>query len=297
MNLPIFGGVEIGGSEIVCAIGTSPMNILNETIIFTRSPSETLPEIIQFFLNQQKEYGNITAIGIASFGPLDLNPRSPTYGQIISTPKSGWVGTDVIHPFQNALNIPVYLDTDVNGAALGEWLSGAGRGFDTILYMTVGTGIGVGAIFSGKIFHGSNHPEMGHMRIPHDFVNDPFVGICPFHGDCLEGLASGHAMELRWLSRPENLPYNHPAWALEAQYLAYATTNLIFTFSPQRIILGGGIMRHLGLLKRIQQETNKLVNGYGNFGEREINQIMVEPMLGDRAGVCGAIGLAMQANQ
>jgi len=297
MNLPIFGGVEIGGSEIVCAIGTSPMNILNETIIFTRSPSETLPEIIQFFLNQQKEYGNITAIGIASFGPLDLNPRSPTYGQIISTPKSGWVGTDVIHPFQNALNIPVYLDTDVNGAALGEWLSGAGRGFDTILYMTVGTGIGVGAIFSGKIFHGSNHPEMGHMRIPHDFVNDPFVGICPFHGDCLEGLASGHAMELRWLSRPENLPYNHPAWALEAQYLAYATTNLIFTFSPQRIILGGGIMRHLGLLKRIQRETNKLVNGYGNFGEREINQIMVEPMLGDRAGVCGAIGLAMQANQ
>ncbi len=297
MNLPIFGGVEIGGSEIVCAIGTSPMNILNETIIFTRSPSETLPEIIQFFLNQQKEYGNITAIGIASFGPLDLNPRSPTYGQIISTPKSGWVGTDVIHPFQNALNIPVYLDTDVNGAALGEWLSGAGRGFDTILYMTVGTGIGVGAIFSGKIFHGSNHPEMGHMRIPHDFVNDPFAGICPFHGDCLEGLASGHAMELRWLSRPENLPYNHPAWALEAQYLAYATTNLIFTFSPQRIILGGGIMRHLGLLKRIQQETNKLVNGYGNFGEREINQIMVEPMLGDRAGVCGAIGLAMQANQ
>ena len=297
MNLPIFGGVEIGGSEIVCAIGTSPMNILNETIIFTRSPSETLPEIIQFFLNQQKEYGNITAIGIASFGPLDLNPRSPTYGQIISTPKSGWVGTDVIHPFQNALNIPVYLDTDVNGAALGEWLSGAGRGFDTILYMTVGTGIGVGAIFSGKIFHGSNHPEMGHMRIPHDFVNDPFVGICPFHGDCLEGLASGHAIELRWLSRPENLPYNHPAWALEAQYLAYATTNLIFTFSPQRIILGGGIMRHLGLLKRIQQETNKLVNGYGNFGEREINQIMVEPMLGDRAGVCGAIGLAMQANQ
>lgn len=297
MNLPIFGGVEIGGSEIVCAIGTSPMNILNETIIFTRSPSATLPEIIQFFLNQQKEYGNITAIGIASFGPLDLNPRSPTYGQIISTPKSGWVGTDVIHPFQNALNIPVYLDTDVNGAALGEWLSGAGRGFDTILYMTVGTGIGVGAIFSGKIFHGSNHPEMGHMRIPHDFVNDPFVGICPFHGDCLEGLASGHAMELRWLSRPENIPYNHPAWALEAQYLAYATTNLIFTFSPQRIILGGGIMRHLGLLKRIQQETNKLVNGYGNFGEREINQIMVEPMLGDRAGVCGAIGLAMQANQ
>lgn len=296
MNQSIFGGVEIGGSKVACAIGTSPINILKETIIPTRSPSETLPEIIQFFDSQKNEYGNLAAIGVASFGPLDLDPCSQTYGQIIATPKSGWVGSDVIHPFQNALNIPVFLDTDVNGAAFGEWLAGAGRGLNTILYMTIGTGIGVGVILSGQIFHGSKHPEMGHMRIPHDFINDPFVGICPFHGDCLEGLASGHAMELRWLSRPENLPYNHPAWTLEAQYLAYATTNLIFAFSPQRIILGGGIMRHLGLLKRIQRETSKLINGYGNLGEDEIVQILVEPMLGDRAGVCGAIGLAMQAH-
>jgi len=297
MNQPIFGGIEIGGSETVCAIGSPPANILKEIIFPTSSPSETFTNILQFFKSQQSVYGRISALGIASFGPIDLNPQSQTYGYILSTPKSGWSGFDVITPLQKALDIPIILDTDVNGAALGEWLAGAGKGLHTILYITVGTGIGVGAILSGKIFHGSNHPEMGHIRVPHDPINDPFIGACPFHGDCLEGLASGHAMELRWLTKPENLPDNHPAWALETQYLAYATTNLILSFSPQRIILGGGVMRHVGLLNRIRRETTKLINDYGAIGEREISRILVEPMLGDRAGVCGAIGLAAQAIQ
>ncbi|MGB9585970.1 MAG: ROK family protein, partial [Anaerolineales bacterium] len=167
MNQKLYGGVELGGTKVVCAIGSTPGNILCETTFPTHFPSETIPAIIQFFQEKQKEYGEISSLGIACFGPLDLDQRSANYGKITATPKSGWVETDILSPFEDAFNIPVYLDTDVNGAAIGEWLIGAGRGLDTILYMTVGTGIGVGAILHNKLFHGENHPEMGHMRVPH----------------------------------------------------------------------------------------------------------------------------------
>ncbi len=294
MKQTVFGGVEFGGTKVVCAVATSPDHILEESTYPTSTPDETIPCILQFFVDQQIKTGKLAALGIASFGPLDLKPHSPSFGQIISTPKKVWEGIDIIHPFQNAFNIPVYLDTDVNGAALGEWLIGSARGLSTILYMTVGTGIGMGAIISGKFLHGFNHPEYGHIRIPHNLEQDPFTGSCPYHGDCLEGLASGSAMQMRWSLQPEKLPNDHQAWELEAQYLAYAITNLILSFSPERIILGGGIMHHLGLVEKIKQGTTKLINGYENLTEKEINQMIVEPLLGNRAGVCGAIGFAMQ---
>ncbi len=237
----------------------------------------------------------LAAIGVASFGPVDLDPASPTYGHITTTPKPGWAGADVVGTLRTGLGLPVAFDTDVNAAALGEYRWGAARGADPCLYLTVGTGIGGGAIVHGRPLHGLIHPEMGHLRLPHDRVADPFPGVCPYHGDCFEGLASGPALLRRWGQPAETLPADHPAWALEARYIGLALANLICTLSPRRIVLGGGVMEHAGLLSLVRSEMQAALNGYVQARAllTDIDSYIVAPGLGRRAGVLGAIALAL----
>jgi fructokinase len=290
----LFGGIEAGGTNFVCAIGSGPDDVRHEVEFATTTPEETLGRAIDFFRARDAD---LAAVGIASFGPVDLDPASSTYGHITSTPKSGWEGTDIVGRVRQALGLPVGFDTDVNGAALGEYRWGAAQGLDTFVYLTIGTGIGGGGMAGGKLMHGLVHPEMGHIRVPHDRAADPFPGICPFHGDCLEGLASGPALEARWEQSPESLPDDHAAWSLEAHYLALALVNFICILSPQRIILGGGVMREQQLFPMIRENVQALLNGYVQAPEitEEIQDFIVAPALGDRAGVLGAMALAMRA--
>jgi len=288
--MTIYGGIEAGGTKFVCAVGTGPNDIRAETRFPTTTPQETIAHAIAFF----REQGPLAAIGIASFGPVDPNPASPTFGYITSTPKPGWANTDLAGPLKTALGVPVGFDTDVNGAALGEHHWGASQSLDTFIYLTIGTGIGGGAMVEGKLLHGVMHPEMGHIRIPHDRDQDPFEGICPFHIDCLEGLASGPAIEARWGTRAETLPPDHPAWELEAAYIAYALVNFTLTLAPHRIILGGGVMEQKQLFPLIRAKVQELLNGYLQVSEilEGIDDYIVPPGLGERAGVLGAIALA-----
>jgi len=287
----LYGGIEAGGTKFVCAVGTNPDDL--RTARFpTTTPPETLARAIAFFRQQAR--APLAAIGVASFGPIDLRPDSPTFGFITTTPKPGWANTDLVGSIRRAFNVPVGFDTDVNAAALGEHRWGAAQGLDTFIYLTIGTGIGGGGMASGKLLHGLIHPEMGHIRIPHDCARDPFPGACPYHGDCLEGLASGPAMEKRWGQRAETLPADHPAWELEARYLALALVNYICTLSPQRILLGGGVMEQAQLLPMIRRSTQRMLQGYVRAPEiiERINEYIVPPGLGERAGVLGAIALA-----
>ncbi len=293
----LYGGIEAGGTKFVCAIGRGPNELLGETRFPTTTPAETLGRAVDFLKEQQTRYGPLAAVGIASFGPVDLNPASATFGYITTTPKPGWGQVDVAGPIRAATGAPVGFDTDVNGAAMGEWRWGAAQGLDTFVYLTVGTGIGGGALANGKPLHGLLHPEMGHMRVGHDRDKDPFAGSCPYHGDCLEGLACGPAMQARWGQPAETLPPDHPAWALEAHYLGQAVANLVCTLSPQRIIIGGGVAGHAGLFPMIRAEAQKLLNGYVQVPAllKRIDDYVVPPGLGARAGVLGAIVLAERA--
>ena len=297
MAANLYGGIEGGGTKFVCAVGTGPEDIRAEERFPTTTPAETIGRAIAFFKAQEQVHGKLAAVGIGTFGPVDLNPRSPTWGYITSTPKPGWAQANVARVIQEALDLPVGFDTDVNAAALGEGMWGAARGLDTYLYWTIGTGIGGGGVVGGKLIHGAMHPEFGHMRLPHDLQADPFPGSCPFHGDCLEGLANGPAMEKRWGARAETLPVDHPAWALEAEYLALAQVNLICVMSPQRIILGGGVMSQTQLFPIIRRRVQELLNGYLRFPGvlEQIDTYIVPPALGGRAGVLGSIALGIQA--
>ncbi|HXA52502.1 MAG TPA: ROK family protein [Candidatus Acidoferrum sp.] len=276
-----YGGLEAGGTKFVCAIGTGPDD-LERADFPTTTPDETIGRALAFF----RDRAPVHALGIASFGPVDLDPRSATYGYITSTPKPGWSHTDIAGLMGRALGVPVHLDTDVNAAALAESRWGSARGLDDVVYLTVGTGIGGGALVGGRLVHGLLHPEMGHMRLPHDRIADPYGGICPFHGDCLEGLASGPAIEQRWGVSAQSLPSDHPAWRLEARYLAAGVVNLVCTLSPRRVIMGGGVMEQAHLFPMIREEVAALLNGY--VAAPEIGP----PALGKNAGVLGAIALA-----
>jgi len=289
----VYGGIEAGGTKFVCTVGTGPEDIRTMSRFDTTTPDETVGKVIDFF-QKEAEKIPLRAIGIGSFGPLDLNPQSPTYGCITTTPKTDWANTNLVKPLREAFNIPVVLDTDVNAAALGEQKWGAASGLDTFIYLTVGTGIGGGGMANGRLMHGLLHPEMGHIRVPHDNQIDPFPGCCPFHGDCLEGLASGTAMEKRWGIPPEELPVDHPGWELETVYLAAGITNYICTISPQRIIVGGGILNMPDLLPKIRKKVIELLNDYVKSPKilDNIDNYIVAPGLGDRAGVLGAIALA-----
>jgi fructokinase len=276
-----FGGIEAGGSKFVCAVGSGPADI--ETFEFpTTQPAETIARAVEFF----RARAPVAAVGIASFGPIDPNPGSPTFGYITSTPKKNWRNCDFAGTVGRALGAPIAFDTDVNGAALAEFHWGAARGLGNFIYVTVGTGIGGGAMLDGRLLHGRLHPEMGHVRIPHDGLRDPFPGNCPYHGDCLEGLAAGPAIEARWGRPGHLLPDGHAAWDLEAEYLALGIVNWTCTLAPQRVILGGGVMERGELFPSVRVRVAELLNGYLEAPE------IVPAELGVRAGVLGAIGLA-----
>ncbi|MDH3598862.1 MAG: ROK family protein [Candidatus Tectomicrobia bacterium] len=289
---PLYGGLEAGGTKWVCAVGAGPDDIRATTRFATTTPQETIAQAVAFF----SPYRDILAgLGIGCFGPLDLHPASPTFGWITSTPKPGWAQTDLVGALRQGLDVSVAFDTDVNAAAFGECHWGAAQSLDTFLYMTVGTGLGGGAIVNGQLLHGLLHPEMGHLRIPHDWQADAFAGTCPYHGDCLEGLAAGPALEARWGQAGETLPDDHPAWTLEAHYLALGLVAFICTLMPQRIIMGGGVMRRSQLFPLIQREVQQLLNGYIQAPElaSDIESYIVPPTLGECAGVLGALALAM----
>jgi fructokinase len=287
-----FGGIEAGGTKWVCAIGSGPDDI-TETVTFpTTHPEETIARAAKFF----SANGSVAALGIGSFGPIDVRRSSPTWGRITTTPKPGWGDTDVVAVLGASLDIPIGVDTDVNAAALGEHRWGAARGFETFCYITIGTGIGGGGMANGRIMHGLLHPELGHMRIPHDRGRDPFDGVCPYHGDCLEGLASGEAIHRRWGEFADDGARGR-AYELEADYLALGLVNVISTLSPERIILGGGVMKERSLLPLIRSRVRELAAGYFEAPQLSdaIDEYIVPPALGDRAGVLGALELARVA--
>lgn len=296
--MSLFGAIEAGGTKFVCLIGSSPENILAEERFPTTMPDETLGNVIRFF-RESRYYPDISAIGISCFGPVDLNPNSPTYGYITSTPKPGWKYVEVKGKVSRELNLPAYMDTDVNGAAIGEGIWGAAMNLSDYVYYTIGTGIGGGAIVNGKPVHGLVHEEMGHVRIPHDTAQDPFEGNCPYHGDCFEGLASGPAIKARWGKPAELLEESHSAWGLEAQYIAYALHNTICTLSPQKIILGGGVMQQRHLFPLIQKRLALSLHEYVQHPMLldRLDEYIVSPILGNRAGALGALAMAKFANQ
>jgi fructokinase len=289
----VFGAIEAGGTKFVCGIGTGPED-LRTIQIPTRAPDETLKDVVGFF----RESGtSIRALGIGSFGPIDLDLKSKTYGYITSTPKQGWGNYDLAGNLSRVLHVPTGFDTDVNAAALGEQRWGAAAGLTDFIYLTVGTGIGGGVFAGGAVLHGHMHPEMGHIPIPHNRSEDPFPGNCPYHADCLEGLAAGPAMHARWGVSPDQIPPHHEAWALEARYLALGLATWICTLSPKRIIMGGGVMSQAHIFNLLRRDVSKFLNGYIQTAELmgTLEDYIVPPALGSRAGVLGALVLAEQA--
>lgn len=293
----IYGAVEAGGTKFVCAVGSNP-NDLHIEKFNTTTPEETISNTIKFF--KEQNYNNkLNAIGIGSFGPIDLDKNSDTYGYITSTPKPNWAHTDFVGALKSEFNIPIGFDTDVNAAALGEHYWGAAKDLTDFIYLTIGTGIGGGGMLNGKLMHGLVHPEMGHIFIPLD-SKDEYKGKCPFHNNlCFEGLASGSAIEERWGKSAKDLDNNHEAWELEANYISLALINYICTLSPQRIIIGGGVMEQKHLFPLIHGKVGEMLNNYIQSSEiiNNINNYIVPPGLKNRTGVLGAIALAIQESE
>jgi fructokinase len=284
-----YGGVDAGGTTWNCLVGFGPSDIKTSATFPTTTPEQTISRVAEFFL----ENGPVAAVGVGSFGPIDLRQQSPTWGHIRMTPKQGWVDTNVAGALQERLGVPVAFDTDANAATLGEYRRGAATNVKTFCYMTVGTGIGAGIMVNGGLLHGLFHPEVGHMFIPHDRSRDPFDGACPYHGDCLEGLASGEAIRLRWGTRGEALD-DPAAWDLIADYIGMGIINIISMVSPELIVLGGGVMEKPGLLPLVRSRIVQAGNGY--FSEKGVLQdadnFIVPPGLGSNAGAIGALELA-----
>ena len=300
----LVGAVEAGGTKFVCAVGTGPGEKMLARASFPTGddPAGLLDRVAAWLREQESRYGRLAALGIASFGPVDLDPASPRWGCITSTPKIAWQYTDLAGGLRRRLrDLPVGFDTDVNGAALGEHAWGVAQGLDDFIYLTIGTGIGGGGMVGGRMMHGLLHPEMGHMVLPR-IPGDDFPGVCPFHGACWEGFCTGPAMNARAGAPAETLPADHPAWELETQYIALALANIIYTVSPRRIIIGGSVRKagHLGeerFFQMVRTKVRKVLNGYlGSpaLGEG-IDGFIVPPQLGDDAGVCGAIALGQRA--
>jgi len=290
MDSPLVAAIEAGGTKFVCAVGHGPEDI-EEVRFPTTCPEETISRSIEFFIDAQERKGKVNAIGIGTFGPADVNSESATFGHIKNTPKADWANTDLASPIRAALDgIPLAFETDVNAAAWGEGKWGSAKGLNDFIYITVGTGIGGGAVSNGKIVHGISHPEMGHLRIPRDESVDPFGGCCPFHGDCLEGLASGTALQQRWSQNPSELPPEHSAWELQSSYLADAIINITLTLSPERFILGGGVMDQEHLFPMVRERVTSRLAKYINVPEPE--KFIVPPGLGAQAGVLGSLALA-----
>jgi len=301
----LVGAIEAGGTKFVCAVGHGPgAGILDRARFETgNDPVRVMNGVTAWLLERQREHGPLAALGVASFGPVDLDEASPTYGRVTTTPKPGWQGADLLGPLKQAFpGIPTGFDTDVNGAALGEATWGAARGLEDFVYVTAGTGIGGGGMARGRLLHGLIHPEMGHMGLPR-IEGDAFDGTCPFHGRCWEGLCSGPAIAKRAGMPAESLPPDHPAWDFTIHSMAHAFFNLACVLSPRRIILGGSVRKagQLGeaaFFDQLRAEFRKVAAGYlasSVLDENGIRQFIVPPDLGDDAGVCGAIALARAA--
>ncbi len=285
----LFGGIETGGTTCVCALATATGEIVARCELPTVDPPATLEQMAAFFRGHKRP----EAIGIGSFGPVDLDPQSPTWGHVTNTPKLAWRNARVAPWIRDELGVPVVFDHDVAAAAYGEYVWGAGRGLPSLAYLTVGTGIGVGLVLGGRVWYGALLPEVGHIRIPR-VPGDPYGGSCPSHGDCWEGLACGPALEARYGCQPSDLPAEHPAWELEAQYTAAGILAISLVVSPHRLVVGGGIGRRGDLLLRLRERVRELLGGYldSPMYDAEIDSYLVAPELGADAGVLGAVALA-----
>lgn len=294
MTEKIYGGIEGGGTKFNCVMGRGPEHILDEVRIPTTTPAETVQKVCEFFVPHLSQ---LEGIGLGSFGPVDVDPASPTYGYITTTPKSNWAQTDILGMLREKINLPFAIDMDVVTAGLGEAKWGASKADSHSLYLTIGTGIGGGYIIDGKPLRGLASLETGHIRIPHDRELDPFQGSCPFHQDCFEGLASGPSIEARFGQRAETLADDHPFWDVEAGYIAYALVNYILTLSPKKIIIGGGVMQKQFMFPNVRRKVQELLNGYINQDLliKHMDQYIVPPALGSRSGVLGAIALIMDS--
>lgn len=304
-NSKIVGAIEAGGTKFICAIGSGPGTGLLERVQFPTGdePARLMREVVAWFSAQKEKHGELAALGVASFGPVDLDEDSPTYGFITTTPKSGWQNADILGPLRRTFpGVPLGFDTDVNGAALGEARWGAASGLEDFIYITVGTGIGGGGMARGRLLHGLMHPEMGHMGLPRVGM-DEFEGACPFHGRCWEGLCSGPAIAKRTGMPAEELPPEHPAWGITIRYMAHALANMTYVLSPRRIIVGGSVRKagRLGeaaFFERLGADLREILSGYiasPALSESAIASFIVPPALGDDAGVCGALALAQAA--
>lgn len=287
----MLGAIEAGGTKFVCAVGTEDGKIIDRIQIDTTTPDVTMPQVIDFFQKHE-----IQALGIGSFGPVDIDKESETYGYITSTPKPGWNQFPFLQTMKEAFPIPMEFNTDVNAAALGELTKGAAQGQSSCLYITVGTGVGGGAVVQGHLLQGLSHPEMGHVLVRRH-PEDTYEGFCPYHHDCLEGMAAGPAIERRWGKKGHELQDREEVWEMEAYYLAQALMQYILVISPKKIVMGGGVMKQKQLFPLIQQQLQTLLNGYVAVPELEesIEDYIVPPALGDDAGITGALILAKQA--
>ncbi len=291
-----FGAIEAGGTKFVCAVGSSPQDLSVAERIPTTDPEETMAKVTAYFREEVLRSGPLHAIGIASFGPAGVRPGAADWGRILKTPKRGWSQTSLVQPLTAAFGVPLGFDTDVNGAALAEYRWGAARDCNIATYVTVGTGIGGGTTVNGRAIHGLRHPEVGHFlprRHPDDVA---FEGTCPFHGDCLEGLASGPAIAERWGASLSHLPQNHIAHEMIAYYLGQLVVALQAVLSPRRIVFGGGVSNTPGLLDRVAHAAKDLGNGY--FGDAaDVDALVVAPGIGQQSGLLGALHLAEKAWQ
>ncbi len=289
--MPLYGALEAGGTKMVCAVGDEQGNILERVSLPTRTPEETMPEMLAFYRGK-----DLSALGVGCFGPVDLDRGSPTYGSILATPKLPWRDYPIVQRFEEALGLPVGFDTDVNAAALGEATWGCTRGLASSIYVTVGTGVGVGVVIDGRPYHGMMHPEAGHLFVARH-PDDPMPqGVCPYHPNCLEGLASGPAIERRWGKKAQELSDRPEVWTLEAYYIAQALCGYMMILSPQRIILGGGVTHQEHLLPLVREEVRRQLGGYlvGKALD-DLEDYIVPVSLSDNQGVMGAVRLAMDA--
>ncbi|HEV2272294.1 MAG TPA: ROK family protein [Steroidobacteraceae bacterium] len=294
---PLYGAIEAGGTKFVCAAGYGPLEIPDyaRAVIPTEAPGPTLAAVVEFFEGITRRYGALSAIGIAAFGPVDIDTRSPTWGRILATPKPGWTDVSLVASLER-FGCPIAIDTDVNAAALAEARLGAGAGLGSLVYVTVGTGIGGGVVVADHTLKGLLHPEMGHIRVQRDPRDADFAGVCPFHGDCLEGLASGPAVKARWHARAEDLPDSHPGRQIVGGYLGQLAATIALMLSCERIVFGGGVVSGGQLLPHIRESASRWLGGYLPIEARAggFESYIAAPGLGDLAGTAGALLLAMR---
>ncbi|WP_368271812.1 ROK family protein [Enterocloster lavalensis] len=286
----LIGALEAGGTKMVCALGNENGTILEQVSIPTTTPEETVEQIVRYFKDK-----DIEALGVAAFGPVDVKPQSPTYGRILDTPKLAWRHFDLLGALKKELDVPMGLDTDVNGSCLGEMTYGCAKGLDSAIYITIGTGVGVGVCAGGKLLHGMLHPEGGHILLARH-PEDPEGGICPYHPNCLEGFASGPSIERRWGKKAVELVDRPEVWELESYYIAQALVNYIMILSPQKIILGGGVMHQEQLFPMIREKVREMIGGYLNTSElADLDNYIVPASLHDDQGIMGCIKLGLDA--